>query len=113
MDPTRRRHDVTVVQCTCQLQGLIDPHTYALSEQFLCPDRRSELTRVLRRVADLVEPALDPLRRYIRSQLSYFPIGCSTNVRFGKVLGGLLFGYAIALGAVAGTARCLGRPARA
>ena len=54
---------MAVVQLAGELQASIDEHADAPAQQFLATNRRPELTSGLRRVADLVEPALHPLRR--------------------------------------------------
>jgi hypothetical protein len=55
-----QRSDVAVAQCTRELQASVDEHADALAEKFFGSDGRPELASLLARVADLVEPALDP-----------------------------------------------------
>jgi hypothetical protein len=56
------RSDVAVAQCARELQASVDEHADAPAEKFFGSNGRPELASLLRCVADLVEPALDPLR---------------------------------------------------
>jgi hypothetical protein len=54
---------MAVVQLAGELQAPVDPHADRLAEEFFGSNGKPELASLLARVADLVEPALDPLRR--------------------------------------------------
>src|SRR5215470_2882465 len=60
----QQRLDVFVLELTLQIDRLLHPHAEALADQFFSSHCWSKLASSLAIVADLVEAALDAVRRH-------------------------------------------------
>ena len=72
---------MAVVQLAGELQASVDPHADRSAQQLLGTNGGAELAGALRFVTDLVEAALDPVRRDLQLDPGQFPLERSLDPR--------------------------------